>query len=84
MARLCFLIILVIEFGREVKNMKERNIICQHYERAGVCAISKKKCFVSKEMQHCAKYVAVKGGKPIKPDNRKAKLERAKKRAEEH
>lgn len=63
--------------------MRERNIICVHYERAGVCAISKKECMVQGLMQHCGKYEPRKGSQPIRANQRRKKLERAKRSGEE-
>lgn len=59
--------------------MKDREIICKHYVRAGVCAISKKQCSVRGEMQHCAKYEPERGTQPIRANTRKRKLENARK-----
>ena len=63
--------------------MKDRNLICKHYVRAGECAITKRKCMVQGEMQHCGKYEARKGTEPIRANQRRKKLERAKRRNEE-
>lgn len=64
--------------------MRERNLICKHYERAGVCAISKKECMVQGVMQHCGKYEARKGSEPIRVNQRRKKLESAKRKSEEY
>lgn len=59
---------------------KDRNIICKHYQCAGVCAITKHKCHVLKRMQHCDKYEPLKGSDPIRVDRRAKALSRARKR----
>lgn len=53
--------------------MKDRNIICTHYARAGECAISKRECHAFGQMQHCPDYAPRKGSKPIRPNLRKSK-----------
>lgn len=59
---------------------KDRSIICEHYERAGVCKKTNKTCTIKGEMQHCRLYSPVKGAKPFLQNNKKAKLNRAEKR----
>ena len=56
---------------------KDRSIICEHYERAGVCSKTQKACTIKGEMQHCRLYTPVKGAKPFLNDKRKRKRERA-------
>lgn len=56
--------------------MKDRNIICIHYARAGVCSISKRECHVFGQMQHCPDYCARKGSQPIRPDRRRQHKDR--------
>ena len=59
---------------------KDRVIICEHYERAGVCAKTNKACTIKGEMQHCRLYSPIKGAKPFLINNKQEKLKRAKRR----
>lgn len=58
----------------------ERNIVCRFYECAGVCSKGKKECHIWKEMQTCPFYEKKKGSDPIRQDNRKKKLNKARSR----
>ena len=55
---------------------KERVIQCQHYLHEGCCDLGKKECRFWKEMQTCPTYSKLIGGKPIRTDTRKQKLNR--------
>lgn len=57
--------------------MKDRNILCKHYVRAGVCKYGKE-CHAYQEMQHCAKYEKDEHRKPFRVNNKKKKLEKIK------
>lgn len=63
--------------------MKDKNIICKHYVRAGVCSISNKECHVWREMQTCPFYEKKTHALPIRADRRKRKLEDARRKDSE-
>lgn len=55
--------------------MKDRNTLCIHYERAGVCKRGKV-CHAYKEMQHCSLYEKDRNRKPFRVNNKKQKLDK--------
>ena len=59
--------------------MRDRNILCEHYVRAGVCDLGKE-CHIYKEMQKCSKYKKDKNKKPFRTNNKRQKLEKIRKR----
>lgn len=56
--------------------MKDRNVLCVHYARYGVCDLGKE-CTL-KDMQHCARYEKDKNRKPFRTNDKKQKLEKIK------
>lgn len=59
--------------------MKDRNILCEYYVRAGICDLGKI-CYIDKEMVHCSKYKKDKNRKPFRVNKRKEKLNKIKRR----
>jgi hypothetical protein len=54
---------------------KDRNILCIHYIRAGVCDLGKE-CHAYNEMQKCNKYKKDEKRKPFRVNNKKQKLDK--------
>lgn len=64
---------------------KERTIACKHYKSEGTCDIKpNKKCRFWKEMQTCPTYKKLEGGKPVRTDNRRQKLDRIQRKDREY
>lgn len=59
--------------------MRDRNLLCKYYIRAGVCSKSKG-CTIFGEMQHCGLYNPDLNSKPLRVDKRKTKLEKIRKK----
>ena len=50
--------------------MKDRNILCKHYIKAGLCDLGRI-CYIHKEMVHCSKYEKDNKRKPFRENNKK-------------
>ena len=59
--------------------MKDRNKLCKYYIRAGVCSKGKG-CTIWGEMQHCGNYVPNLNGKPLRPNNKRKKIDEIRKK----
>lgn len=59
---------------------KDKVILCAYYCSAGVCALGKKECHIWREMQTCPSYKKKPHSIPIRKDNRKQKLDRARRK----
>ena len=55
--------------------MRDRNLLCKYYIRAGVC-LKGKGCTVFGEMQHCGNYIPDLNSRPLRADRRKSKIEK--------
>lgn len=58
----------------------ERTIQCIHYLHEGSCDLGKKKCRFWKEMQTCPTYKKKPGALPARTDNRRQKIEKARRK----
>ena len=59
--------------------MKDREIVCSFYEYEGCCSKGREGTF-RKACQTCGKYRPIRGGRPARTDNRRAKREKISKR----